>query len=286
MRTRGIVELLLVEDNPGDARLLEEVLKEEGIAARLRVVRDGIEALNALRAPGARLPDLILLDLNLPRKNGREFLSDMKTDEALRRIPVVVLTGSMAEEDVVRAYELYANCYITKPATLDGFAAAVRGSPRSGSASRGSPAGGRVGNDAAPEDPARRGQPPAGPACQGVHRRCARCRMGRPALHGPGPPQARGDRRRAARSLAPGQLGSRHAQAGRGGAAGSSRSGLLRGDREQVAAEALRSGAAAVLFKDGRYEETIVKAVRAALSRRRGSGETGEAPVRQVPPRR
>ncbi len=127
MRTRGIVELLLVEDNPGDARLLEEVLKEEGIAARLRVVRDGIEALNALRAPGARLPDLILLDLNLPRKNGREFLSEMKTDEALRRIPVVVLTGSMAEEDVVRAYELYANCYITKPATLDGFAAAVRG---------------------------------------------------------------------------------------------------------------------------------------------------------------
>ena len=127
MRPRGIVELLLVEDNPGDARLLEEVLKEEGIAAALRVARDGIEALDALRAPGARLPDLVLLDLNLPRKNGREFLSEMKADEALRRIPVVVLTGSVAEEDVARAYELHANCYITKPDTLDGFVAAVRG---------------------------------------------------------------------------------------------------------------------------------------------------------------
>ena len=127
MRLQGPVEVLLVEDNPGDARLLAEVMREEGIGAALRVAMDGIEALAMLRAPGVRLPDLILLDLNLPRKNGREFLAEVKADEHLRHIPVIVLTGSVAEEDVVRSYELHANCYIVKPSTLEGLSAVVRG---------------------------------------------------------------------------------------------------------------------------------------------------------------
>ena len=127
MKTERCVDLLLVEDNPGDARLLMEIVKDEGIDASLRVAGDGAEALALLRAPGAAPPDLILLDLNLPRKNGREFLAEMKTDADLKRIPVVVLTGSEAEEDIDGAYELHANCYIVKPSTLKGLADVVRG---------------------------------------------------------------------------------------------------------------------------------------------------------------
>jgi len=126
MSAKRAVTLLLVEDNPGDARLLMEIVKEERISASLRVVGDGAEAIASLRAAGAALPDLILLDLNLPRKNGREFLAEVKADGALKRIPVIVLTGSEAEEDIERAYELHANCYIVKPSTLEGLVATVR----------------------------------------------------------------------------------------------------------------------------------------------------------------
>ncbi|MEI6633630.1 MAG: response regulator [Chlamydiota bacterium] len=127
MRAKQAVTLLLVEDNPGDVRLLMEIVKEERIAASLRVAGDGAAALASLRAAGAALPDLILLDLNLPRKNGLEFLAEMKADVALKRIPVIVLTGSEAEEDIERAYELHANCYIVKPSTIKGLVAVVRG---------------------------------------------------------------------------------------------------------------------------------------------------------------
>lgn len=121
------VRLLLVEDNPGDARLFMEIVKDEGIDASLRVAGDGAEALALLCAAGAALPDLILLDLNLPRKNGREFLAEVKSDAALKRIPVIVFTGSEAEEDIECVYGLHGNCYIVKPSTLEGFAAVVRG---------------------------------------------------------------------------------------------------------------------------------------------------------------
>lgn len=119
------VEILLVEDNPGDVRLAQEGLKEGKIRNHLSVVRDGEEALAYLRREGeysdATRPDLILLDLNLPRKDGRETLAEIKADPALLGIPVVVLTMSKAEEDILDAYALHANCYITKPIDLDQF---------------------------------------------------------------------------------------------------------------------------------------------------------------------
>jgi two-component system, chemotaxis family, response regulator Rcp1 len=124
------VEILLVEDNPGDVRLTREALKESKIRNNLSVAVDGMEAMEYLRREGrfaqAARPDLILLDLNLPRKNGREVLADIKKDENLRRIPVVVLTVSQAEEDVMRAYNLHANCYVTKPLNLDQFMTVVQ----------------------------------------------------------------------------------------------------------------------------------------------------------------
>jgi two-component system, chemotaxis family, response regulator Rcp1 len=124
------IQILLVEDNPADARLVAELLKEGQLSHRIRHVSDGVEALTYLREHDAQTPpfrpDLILLDLNLPRKDGRELLAEIKSDERLRRIPVVVLTTSQAEEDVARAYGLYANCYITKPVDLDQFACVVR----------------------------------------------------------------------------------------------------------------------------------------------------------------
>ncbi len=124
------VEVLLVEDNPGDVRLTREALKEGRIRSNLHVARDGVEALAFLRRRGeyaaAPRPDLILLDLNLPRKDGREVLTEIKEDAALRQIPVVVLTSSQAEEDICRAYDLHANCYITKPVDLDQFINVVR----------------------------------------------------------------------------------------------------------------------------------------------------------------
>jgi chemotaxis family two-component system response regulator Rcp1 len=124
------VEILLVEDNPGDVRLTMEVLKEGKMLNHVSVARDGVEALAFLRREGANAmaprPHLILLDLNLPRKSGREVLEEIKRDTDLRRIPVVVLTTSKAEQDILKAYDLHANCYITKPVDLDQFITVVR----------------------------------------------------------------------------------------------------------------------------------------------------------------
>lgn len=124
------IEILLVEDNPGDVRLTIEALKEGKVRNTLSVTKDGVEALAFLRREGphakAPRPDLILLDLNLPRKDGREVLAEIKEDPVLRRIPVVVLTTSKAEEDILRTYDLHANCYITKPVDLDQFISVVR----------------------------------------------------------------------------------------------------------------------------------------------------------------
>lgn len=119
------VEILLAEDNPGDARLTEKALERGNILNNLHVVEDGVEALAFLRnedeyADTPR-PDLILLDLNMPRKDGKDVLRELKDDEELRRIPVVVLTSSAAEEDVVKSYDLHANAYLTKPVDFDGF---------------------------------------------------------------------------------------------------------------------------------------------------------------------
>ncbi|WIG94838.1 response regulator [Myxococcus sp. SDU36] len=128
--TGSPIEILLVEDNPGDVRLTIEAFKEGKVSNRLSVARDGVEALAFLRRQGAYAnaarPDLILLDLNLPRKDGREVLAEIKVDPALRRIPVVVLTTSKAEEDILRTYDLHANCYIAKPVDLEQFIFVVR----------------------------------------------------------------------------------------------------------------------------------------------------------------
>ena len=124
------IEILLVEDNPGDARLAVEALREGRVHNRLSCVSDGVEALAHLRREGshtgAARPDLILLDLNLPRKDGREVLAEIKADEKLKRIPVVILTTSQAEEDILKAYNLNANCYISKPVDLHQFLKVVR----------------------------------------------------------------------------------------------------------------------------------------------------------------
>ena len=124
-------EFLLVEDNPGDIRLTREALKEGQVRVNLTIARDGVEALQLLRGNGEGkpkrcMPDLILLDLNLPRMDGRELLAQIKTDPELRHIPVVVLTTSSAEKDVLRAYDLHANCFITKPVELERFIEVVR----------------------------------------------------------------------------------------------------------------------------------------------------------------
>ena len=128
-RTKSI-DILLVEDNPGDVRLTREALKEGKVLNTIHVVGDGIEALEFLRHEGkyakAPHPDIILLDLNLPRMDGREVLAEIKTDPNLRRIPVVILTTSKAEEDILRSYDLHANCYITKPVDLDQFITVVK----------------------------------------------------------------------------------------------------------------------------------------------------------------
>jgi chemotaxis family two-component system response regulator Rcp1 len=124
------IEILLVEDNPGDVRLTIEALKEAKVRNNLHVAIDGVEALAFLKREGKYAdmphPDLILLDLNLPRKDGREVLHEIKDDTDLKRIPVVVLTTSKAEEDIVRTYDLHANCYITKPVDLDQFMTVVK----------------------------------------------------------------------------------------------------------------------------------------------------------------
>jgi two-component system response regulator len=124
------IEILLVEDNSGDARLAREALRDAKVRNNLTWISDGTEALAFLRREGkyhkAARPDLILLDLNLPRKDGREVLTEIKADDKFRRIPVVILTTSQAEEDVLRAYHLNANCYITKPVDLDQFMKVVK----------------------------------------------------------------------------------------------------------------------------------------------------------------
>lgn len=124
------IEILLVEDNPGDMRLTKEALKEGKVYSNLHWAKDGVEALEFLRQEGkfagAPRPDIILLDLNLPRKDGREVLSVIKNDERLRNIPVVVLTTSKAEEDVLKSYALHANCYVTKPVDLEKFIVVVQ----------------------------------------------------------------------------------------------------------------------------------------------------------------
>jgi two-component system, chemotaxis family, response regulator Rcp1 len=124
------VEVLLVEDNPGDVRLTQEALKEGRVMVNLTVAADGVEAMEVLNRKGPYKdkprPDLILLDLNLPKKNGREVLLEIKADAELRRIPVIVMTTSKAEQDIHRAYNLNANCYITKPVDLDEFLHVVR----------------------------------------------------------------------------------------------------------------------------------------------------------------
>lgn len=124
------VNILLVEDNPGDVRLTKEALKESKMRNDLAVVGDGVEALAFLRREGryasAMRPDIILLDLNLPKKDGREVLAEIKADRALKHIPVVILTSSQAERDIVRAYNLHANCYVTKPVDLEQFITVVK----------------------------------------------------------------------------------------------------------------------------------------------------------------
>lgn len=124
------VDILLVEDNPGDVDLTIEALKEGKVANRLRVAEDGMEAMAFLRQEGkysdAFRPDLILLDLNLPRKDGREVLAEIKADPSLKHIPIVVLTTSEAEQDIIRSYRLHANCYIAKPVDLEQFIRVVR----------------------------------------------------------------------------------------------------------------------------------------------------------------
>ncbi|MBN1427449.1 MAG: response regulator [Anaerolineae bacterium] len=124
------VSILLVEDNPGDVRLTAEALKEAHVNNKLYVVDDGVKAMSFLRHEGdytdALRPDVVLLDLNLPKKDGRQVLAEIKSDEELRRIPVVVLTTSEAEQDILMTYNLHANCYISKPVDLDQFIRVVQ----------------------------------------------------------------------------------------------------------------------------------------------------------------
>ena len=124
------VEILLVEDNPGDARLTREALMEGKVYSNLQWVKDGVEAMEFLERRGkyseAPRPDIILLDLNLPKKDGREVLEEIKTTDSLKSIPVVILTTSKAEEDVLKTYNLHANCYVTKPVDLEKFIVVVK----------------------------------------------------------------------------------------------------------------------------------------------------------------
>jgi CheY-like chemotaxis protein len=124
-----VVEILLVEDIEDDADLMVEALKEGRLASRITVVRDGVEAMQFLRREGEHFdsprPQIIILDLHLPRMNGHEVLADIKKDSNLRRIPIVIITGSENEKDIIDAYDLHANCVVRKPADLEAFAQAV-----------------------------------------------------------------------------------------------------------------------------------------------------------------
>jgi CheY-like chemotaxis protein len=123
------IDILIVEDNPGDARLMKEVLKGKMYFNSIHIVKDGLEAMNFLHKKGEfstmPLPDLIFLDLNLPKIDGREVLAKIKSDDVLKHIPVVVMTMSQAEEDILKSYNLHANCYVTKPIDLDQFVKVV-----------------------------------------------------------------------------------------------------------------------------------------------------------------
>jgi two-component system, chemotaxis family, response regulator Rcp1 len=124
------IDILIVEDNPGDARLIREALNESEVYNNLYIVSDGVEAMGFLRNEGrysdAPQPDLIILDLNLPRKDGREVLAEIKSDEKLMQIPVVIMTISQAEEDILNTYKLHANCYISKPIDLNEFIRVIK----------------------------------------------------------------------------------------------------------------------------------------------------------------
>ncbi len=124
------IEILLVEDNPGDVRLTQEAFKEGKIKNNLYITKDGVEAIEFLRHEGeysdSPRPDLILLDLNMPRKSGKEVLEEVKADDDLKRIPVVILTTSEAEQDILRSYDLHANCFITKPVDMNQFIEVVK----------------------------------------------------------------------------------------------------------------------------------------------------------------
>lgn len=129
MENFKFVDILLVEDNPGDIRLTQESLRESILINKIHVVTDGIEASDFLfkreKYKNAPMPDLIILDLNLPKKDGTALLTEIKEDSTLKRIPVVILTSSKAEEDILKAYNHHANCYITKPMDLDKFTKVV-----------------------------------------------------------------------------------------------------------------------------------------------------------------
>jgi CheY-like chemotaxis protein len=124
------IDILIIEDNEGDARLIKEVLSEGKVSNSLHVVKDGVQALEFLQRKGAykseQIPDLVILDLNLPKKDGREVLLEIKTDNELKKIPVVIMTTSQAEEDILKSYDLHANCYITKPIDLNQFIKVVK----------------------------------------------------------------------------------------------------------------------------------------------------------------
>jgi len=130
MENFKIIDILLVEDNPGDARLAQEALKESKIKNQLHIVNDGMAATDFLFKRNdykdAPRPDLIILDLNLPKKDGREVLAEIKADENLKRIPIVIFTTSKAEEDILKTYNLHANCYITKPLNFDKFMEVIK----------------------------------------------------------------------------------------------------------------------------------------------------------------
>ncbi len=124
-KNNNLVNVLLVEDNPGDVRLTQEAFKEAKMSIKLDVTMDGAEAIKYLKKEGeyenVTTPDLILLDLNLPKKDGREVLKEVKTDDSLKRIPVVILTTSNAEQDIMKSYNLHVNCYINKPVDFEKF---------------------------------------------------------------------------------------------------------------------------------------------------------------------